>query len=43
MRRLQDVPDDRRRIHAAANHGDEVGHKQQPHPTVLEHLAHSSL
>ncbi len=35
VRGLQDVPDHRRGVHAAADHRDEVGHDQQSHSAVL--------
>src|ERR1039458_4074844 len=37
---LQDVPDHGGGVHAAADHGNEIGCEDQPHPTVLEHLPH---
>src|ERR1039457_5504706 len=39
---LQDVPDHGGGVHAAADHGNEIGCEDQPHPTVLEHLPHIS-
>jgi hypothetical protein len=41
MRGLQDVPDHGSGVHAAADHGNEIGYEDQPHPTVLEHLPHT--
>src|SRR5271167_3203851 len=41
MSGLQDVPDHGSRVHTAADHGDEIGQENQPHPTVLPHLLHA--
>jgi hypothetical protein len=38
---LKDVPDHGSGVHAAADHGNEIGYEDQPHPTVLEHLPHA--
>src|SRR5271166_2486815 len=39
---LQDVPDYGGGIHTAADHGDEIGQENHPHPAVLPHLSHTA-
>ena len=40
MGQLQHVPNDRRGVHPAAQHGDQVGHKHKSQPTMAQDLAH---